>query len=110
MPSALAAWEQKLAHITHYAFYFLMIAAPVSGYIMSGSFAKGHGIYFFGITLPDLVPKNEQLFETAAELHEFFTLSLLFVIILHVVGTLKHRFMDSKEADVLPRMLGGNRE
>lgn len=42
LPRALSAWEHRAAHVGHAALYVLMVAAPLSGYVMSTS--GGHGV------------------------------------------------------------------
>ena len=50
--------------------------------------------------------ENHDLHETLEEVHEFLAFSILALVGLHVMGALKHRFIDKDpEADVLKRML-----
>ncbi len=105
LPLALANWEVKLSHLTHGLIYGLMLAVPVSGYVMSGAYEHGHGIDFFWTKLPDLVPKNETLFQAAHAAHDVLPYLLLGVLSLHIAGAIKHRWFDPAGADVLPRML-----
>ncbi len=109
LPTSLKNWEKKAAHFGHKLLYLLMVLVPCSGYIMSSAFEKSSGIIFFGLTLPDITPKNETLFEVAKEAHEIFAFTLLLVLFIHVAGVIKHRYFD-KENDVLPRMLGGKKD
>ena len=106
LPETINKWEKTLAHLVHGGIYLLMAAVPISGYVMSGSYEKSSGIDFFGLKLPDLVPKNEALFDIAHELHEILPFLLLALVILHIAGAIKHRFFDNEQSDVLPRMLG----
>ena len=82
-----------------------MIAAPVSGYIMSGSYPESSGIDFFGIKLPDIVDKSESLSGFFHTIHGPIAYALLALVTIHLAAVIKHRFFDSKEADVLKRML-----
>lgn len=108
-PEVLKAWEKTASHLAHKALYLLMAAVPVSGYIMSASYAQSHGIDFFGTTLPGLVPKNETLFEVVHAIHGPVAYSLAAIVFIHIAAVIKHRMFDDKAADVLPRMGLGNR-
>ena len=105
MPAGLSSWENKLAKVTHVALYTLMIVVPCMGYSMSSSFTQSDGVFFFGVNLPELLPKNDARFEVFQLLHRVLAYTLLGLVVLHVAGALKHRFFDRDRAnDVLTRM------
>ncbi len=65
----------RLTHVAagagHLLLYALMIALPVSGYLMSIS--GGHAVSFFGLfTLPNLVGQDKALAESAGQAHYVF--------------------------------------
>jgi len=103
LPKTLQKWEKIAAHFGHIGLYFLMMAVPLSGYLMSNSF--GYPVHFFGIEMPFLIEKNFELGKLFSEAHEISAFSLLGLVIIHVLGALKHRFFDKPENDVLKRML-----
>lgn len=103
LPETLAKWEKFAAHFAHALLYLLMIAVPLSGYLMSNSF--GYPVNLFSLPLPSLMEKNLELAPFFAEAHEVCAFALLGLVALHVVGVIKHRFFDRKENDVLGRML-----
>lgn len=106
LPSGLAPWEKAGAKIGHALLYTLMIVVPLMGYSMSSSFTQSDGVFFFGVFLPELLPKNDARFEVFEMLHRVLAYTLLAVIVLHVVGALKHRFFDkNRDNDVLGKML-----
>lgn len=107
LPALLQSWEVRAAHAGHVALYVLMLAVPVSGYVMSGSYEGGHGIGFFGLVLPRIVPTDDTLFALSHVVHEWLPWVLLAVVVLHVAGVVKHRWFDAEGVDVLPRMLRG---
>ena len=102
LPQSLPGYEKKLAHLAHGLLYLLMFLVPVSGYLMSAM--GGHDIFLFQIQMPDLAD-NKELAGIMHEIHEVAPYVLLGVIVLHVLGALKHRFMGPPEHDVLKRML-----
>jgi cytochrome b561 len=105
MMTNLPRYEQIAATVAHKLLYALMVIAPVSGYLMSSAYPKSSGIFLFGLKLPDALPKNEGLAEIFTEIHEVSVYCLAALIAIHIAGVIKHRFFDSKDHDVLNRML-----
>lgn len=84
-------WSHLAARVGHLAFYALMIAMPILGWLaLSG---MGKPIAFFGVSLPALIAENKDLGHDLGEVHE--TLSKVFyaVIVIHVAGVLAHQFV-----------------
>jgi len=106
LPTSMASWERKAAKVGHVALYTLMIVVPCMGYAMSSSFTQSDGVYFFGVFLPELLPKNDARFEVFQTLHRWSAYTLLVLIGVHLLGALKHRFLDrDRDSDVLSRMV-----
>lgn len=102
LPESMPKFMQRLAHAGHFALYALMLAIPLSGWLMSS--AKGFQTVYFGVLpIPDLIGKDRELGEMLALVHQ--SLNLLFAITLtgHVGAALKHHFIDKD--DILKRML-----
>ncbi|HYN53917.1 MAG TPA: cytochrome b [Methylotenera sp.] len=97
--STYQAWERKLATGTHHLLYLLMIALPVSGVIMA-TYSK-YGITWFGVPFIKGLDNNPMR-EVFEEVHEVIGLIILVLIILHIAGALKHKFIDKD--DTLKRM------
>jgi len=101
-PPDLPAWQQAAAEAAHRLLYALMIAVPLSGWLMSS--AKGFQTVYFGVLpLPDLLEKNQELGELLAGVHKALNFTLLGLVLLHAGAALKHHFIDRDE--VLARML-----
>ena len=102
LPSGMPRIMQLAAHAGHFVLYALMIAIPLSGWLMSS--AKGFQTVWFGVLpIPDLLDKNKELGDLLAVVHK--GLNLLFVAVLagHIGAALKHHFIDRD--DILTRML-----
>jgi len=102
-PALLAsykAWERKLATGTHHLLYLMMVALPLSGIIMA-TYSK-YGIKWFGAEFIKGLD-NTPMRELFKEVHEIIGVIILLVLILHIVGALKHKFIDKD--DTLKRML-----
>jgi len=71
-----------------------MIAMPLSGLIMT-IYSK-YGLSWFGIKLIAGLDDNAKR-ETFVQIHEFLALVFAVVIVLHVLGALKHKFIDKDD-------------
>lgn len=96
LADTLKAWEAALARVTHAAFYFLLLAIPLAGWAMVSAFGKGKGVSIFGLfTMPALpVAHDKPTAEMFYEMHEVLATLMLVLFVLHVVGALKHHFID----------------
>jgi len=102
LPDSMPKIMQFAAHAGHLMLYLLMIAIPLSGWLMSS--AKGFQTVYFGVLpLPDLLDKNKEVGDLLALVHK--SLNLLFIAVLagHIGAALKHHFIDKD--DILTRML-----
>ena len=90
---AMPAW-QRLAHrATHGGLYVLFFSVPLAGWAYSS--AAGFPIVPFGLfQLPDFVPVSEGLADFLKPVHQYAAYGLAALVVLHVAGALKHRFVD----------------
>lgn len=88
-------WEKILSHAVHGFLYLLLIAIPISGWVMSS--AGDFNIKFFSLNMPDIVSKDENLFKLFHEVHEILAWVLLGLLVLHIAGALKHHVIDRDE-------------
>jgi cytochrome b561 len=93
------AWERKLATGAHHLLYLLMLALPVSGVIMA-VYSK-YGIKWFGMDFIKGLDNNDMR-EIFKEAHEIIGLIMVAILVLHILGALKHKFIDKD--DTLKRM------
>jgi cytochrome b561 len=102
LPSGMTPWERTAARTTHIAFYVLLFAMPLTGWVMSS--AKNYSVSWFGLfTWPNLIAKNERAFDLLRTTHHILGWTLLSIAVLHVLAALKHHFWNRD--DVLLRML-----
>ncbi len=102
LPDGMTPVERFLARATHVAFYVLLFAMPITGWLMSS--AKNYSVSWFGLfTWPNLIGKNDTAFEALKTTHDYLSDVLLAIAILHVLAALKHHFWNKD--DVLLRML-----
>ena len=84
-----SAWQQTLVRWVHRAFYVLMFAVPLTGWI--GSAATGIDVQLFGLTLPRIAPVSETWETVFLGAHGWITKALAVLILIHVAGALKRR-------------------
>lgn len=94
LPANYATWERVLARGNHLLFYVLLLALPLVGWIANS--LTGRTIDFFGLfTIPALpIGANEDLGGALFDFHATAGTILLALILLHVLGALKHTFVD----------------
>jgi cytochrome b561 len=102
LPAGMSKIERLLAKSTHVAFYVLLFAMPLTGWLMSS--AKNYSVSWFGLfTWPNLIAKHEDWFDVLRSTHEILSDVLFAIAILHILAALKHHFWNKD--DVLLRML-----
>jgi len=102
LPPGMTPLERTLARGTHLAFYVLLFAMPISGWLMSS--AKNYSVSWFGVfTWPNLIGKNEAAFDFLRSTHDLLSDALFVIAVLHILAALKHHFWNKD--DVLVRML-----
>lgn len=101
-PAGMPAWQRTASVATYHLLYVLLIAVPVSGWLMSS--AKGFQTVYLGIIpLPDLLSKDKATGDALLLVHQILNFTLGALVITHVTAALKHYFVDRDE--VLGRMI-----
>lgn len=98
---AMPAAQKLLANGVHILLYVLMLAMPLTGWIMASAEIDKHETLFFG-TVPVYVPgipglpaeTREPLAETFEFLHHNLAWVIVGLLALHVAGAVKHQFVD----------------
>lgn len=106
LPGGLRAWERGAAHVTHYGLYVLLLAMPLSGWVINS--AANFPLSVFGwFEVPAIVGPDDDLKSLASDVHGVLAWTIVGVLVLHVAAALKHHFV--LRDDVLRRMLPGVR-
>lgn len=100
-PATMKPYEKLAAKWLHWSFYVLMIAMPLSGWLMVSASQKYPTIIFNWFEWPHLPIKPEgadaknPVSAFFHEAHEVIALNLAIAMIgLHVLAALKHQFLD----------------
>ncbi|HXD39716.1 MAG TPA: cytochrome b [Ramlibacter sp.] len=98
----LPEWQQVAARLVHLCLYALMLALPVTGWLMSS--AAGFTVSLLDLfDLPDLVPKDDFLFQAFVQAHRWSGYALIALTLLHAGAALTHHFVNRDET--LKKML-----
>jgi len=89
---AMKRWEIGLARLVHGLFYLLLLAIPLSGWLMvsSGTKISPSSFYWLFNIRPLPVTPGEGLHDFAEEAHELLGYAMLLLLVLHVGGAAKH--------------------
>ena len=103
LPSAMPRWEKVFARATHVLFYVVLLALPLTGWL-AGS-AVGRSFQFYGLFDVPLLPVGggRDAAKALMAVHETLPKLLYALLALHVLGALKHQFVDRD--NVLHRMI-----
>lgn len=102
LPHTVARWQRRIAHCTHALLYVLMLAIPLSGYLMSSASGKPV-VYLNLIPLPSLVEPNKAIVPFFNTTHVYLNYLLLGLVTVHLLAVLKHQLIDRNS--LLARML-----
>ncbi|SFS71679.1 cytochrome b [Brevundimonas viscosa] len=103
LPAETPRWQKLVARGTHVLFYVFLIAMPLVGWAASS--AAGRDIVWFGLFNWPLLPigGGRETAGSLMDLHELAGKLLIALVVLHVIGALKHHFIDRD--NVLHRMI-----
>jgi cytochrome b561 len=111
LPDTLKPLERLLAKTAHWALYFLMVAMPLSGWLMVSASRKYPTVYFWMGEVP-FIPMPAGMDPKAAKdvfyaAHEYLAFVAIALITLHLFAALKHHFIykDTTLTRMLPRWL-----
>ena len=92
LPETLSPRMRLAAHAGHGLLYALMIAIPLSGWLMSS--AKGVQTVWFGVLpIPDLLARDRELGDLLQQVHKLLNLLLMLTLAGHVAAALWHHFV-----------------
>lgn len=102
LDGSLTPTERKLAHRAHNTLYFMMLAIPITGFMMTTY--HGYPTYFFFWELPPLWEQSD-VYVLWGAVHKYLLPYLVYIILgAHILGALKHQFVD-KHKNAFKRMV-----
>ena len=104
LPSGMPAWERAAARSSHLLLYALMIALPITGWIVNSASNIPFRIFWL-VPLPAIVAPDKSTADLVALVHRGLAALLALVLVAHIGAALRHHFV--KRNTVLIRMLPG---
>lgn len=104
LADGLPMWQQVAARLAHLVFYALMVALPLTGWLMSSAGGYPVPIFHF-FNMPDLVGVNEWMFRVYIAVHRWLAYALVVLSVLHAAAAWHHHV--GLRDDTLRRMLPG---
>lgn len=111
LPAGMSWYLTAVARATHYLFYFLIVAIPLTGWIMVSASASGRPtLYFHLFNWPHIwfladLPRSQKvaMHESLESVHSVLAWSAIVLIPLHIAAALYHQFV--RRDEMLLRML-----
>jgi cytochrome b561 len=89
LPADLPEPMKLAAHLSHYAFYVLMIGMPLIGWAMLSA-AAYPVVLFGGVHLPAILPQSDRLHALLWDAHFYLAFAFFALILLHLAAALFH--------------------
>ena len=102
LPAGTPAWQKAAAHGVHWLLYTLLVAMPVTGWMMVSAGGKPRPLTWFGVFDVPKLPIGAAAADAGHEMHELLGWLMLALVTVHVGAALWHA---SRRDGVLSRML-----
>jgi cytochrome b561/polyisoprenoid-binding protein YceI len=102
-PLADTIWSRRTAKLVHGGFYLVLIGGPLTGWLLVSSAKIAVPTVLFGILPLPHLPVGSAAHGAAEALHSQLAWLAIVLLLLHVIGALRHQFV--KDEDILQRML-----
>jgi cytochrome b561 len=89
LPADLPEPMKLAAHLSHYAFYLLMIGMPLIGWAMLSA-AEYPVVLFGSVHLPPILPQSDTLHALLWDAHYYLAFAFFALILLHIAAALFH--------------------
>ncbi len=99
------AWQRRIASVTHWLLYGLILAMPLSGWLYDSASGLRPFRWFGLFDVPKLTAPNEALSQAAVNAHELLFWILVTLVAVHAGAALYHHLFlrDSTLSRMLPK-------
>lgn len=102
----MVAWERTAAKVVHWSFYVLLLALPVSGWMLSSNPARLRPMSWFGLFPIPPLPISGAAANLGHEAHGVLGYLMAALVAVHIAAALRHHFV--LRDSVLARMFPGS--
>ena len=104
LPPTMSRLHRLGAHLSHLAFYLLLLGLPVTGFLMSAASPLGiPTVIFETIPVPHPIAPSETAYTLLRSVHYYLAMTLAVILVVHVGAALHHHFIARDK--VLLRMI-----
>lgn len=98
-------WQERVASLTHWALYALVLAMPVSGWLFDSASGLRPFRLFGLVEMPKLVAPDEAIRDVARDAHELLFWVLVALVAVHAAAAFHHHVFrqDATLLRMLPR-------
>ncbi|MEG3163018.1 cytochrome b [Sphingomonas sp. PB2P19] len=93
LPAGTQAWEKGVAHATHWTLYLLLVAMPLTGWLMVSGTDKRRPLDWFGLFDIPYLPVSKAAGGFGHEAHGVLGWLMLALVVLHVAAALRHHLI-----------------
>lgn len=93
LPASVAGWERTAARALHWTFYVLLIAIPLSGWMMTSGAEQRRPLDWFGLFPIPYLPVGRGAGDLGHETHEILGLAMAGLVVLHILAALRHHLV-----------------
>jgi len=101
-----ASYEVLGAKLAHAIMYIILIALPISGYLISTEDGRGIDVFEW-FTVPALGALFEGQADIAGQIHFYAAWALILIAAVHAIAALKHHFINKD--NTLRKMIGASK-
>lgn len=106
LPVGMPSWERGAAKIVHWSFYLLLLALPISGWMLSSNPARLKPMSWFGLFPIPPLPISSGAARLGHEAHGVLGYVAAALVVIHIAAALRHHFI--LRDSVLARMAPGS--
>ena len=94
LPAHMTRAEITLSKVSHYGFYVMMLAMPLSGWAMTSTGKVQYPLLYFGLFEVPKLPLPKSLGGLFHESHEIIGYLVIATLALHIAAVIKHHYFD----------------
>lgn len=102
LPADVPAWQARVAQLTHWLLYALMLAMPLTGWLMVSNGETLRPLTWFGLFDIPYLTISRRAGDIGHEGHELLAIPFAALVLLHIAAAMKHHLIDRDS--VLVRM------
>lgn len=93
LPSGTPAWEKGVAHATHWTLYLLMIAMPLTGWMLVSGPGPSRPLQWFGLFDIPTLPVSKNVADIGHDAHGVLGWLMAALVVLHIGAALRHHLL-----------------